>query len=270
MADAPAFQFYPSDWVMGTLTFSVAEDGAYLRCILHQWNTGAVPGDDLAALARVMRVTQAEARKLWAVVREKFHRGDDGLWRNSRLEAERQKQADYRQAKIDAGRRGGLAKGKQTPSTATVLLEANGVANGVAKPSSSSSSSSSSSKPPSTKNVEGTHTRLAPIRHPSPLAWDRQHGRHVVGFCSWVCLPQAIFDEFVNRVVGAGASEPDAVQQVREWAEGVKAAWVGRIPGDDIFAFWRNEWATTHGSNKPAASAGVDPLGGVREALRHV
>lgn len=111
---------------------------------------------------------------------------------------------------------------------------------------------------------------LTPIRHPSPLAWDRVHGRHVAGFCSWVCLPQSIFDEFVNRVIGAGASEPDAVKQVRAWAEGVRQSWAGRIPGDDIFAFWRNEWAATHGSNKPAATAGIDPLAGVREALRHV
>jgi hypothetical protein len=94
-----------------------------------------------------------------------------------------------------------------------------------------------------------------PIRHPSPLAWDRQHGRHIVGFCSWVCLPQSVFDEFVNRVIGAGATEPEAVAQVRAWAGGVRDAWAGKIPGDNIFEFWRHEWAATHGSNRPAVVA---------------
>lgn len=276
MGDAPAFQFYPSDWILGTLTFSPAEDGAYLRCVMHQWASGGVPADDRKALAGVMRVSEKDAAKLWATVSAKFQRGDDGLWRNARVEAERAKQAEYRQSRIDAGRRGGLAKAKQTPSTATVLLEANDKqaastepSKPLAKPSSSSSSSFSSSATPSTQNVEGAHTPR-PIRHPSPLAWDRVHGRHVAGFCSWVCLPQSIFDEFVNRVIGAGASEPEAVAQVRAWAEGVRKSWAGRIPGDDIFAFWRNEWAATHGSNKPAATAVSDPLAGVREALRHV
>lgn len=111
--------------------------------------------------------------------------------------------------------------------------------------------------------------QAGPIRHPSPLAWDRQHGRHVVGFCSWVCLPQSVFDEFVNRVIGAGASEPEAVAQVRAWAGGVRDAWAGKIPGDGIFDFWRHEWASTHGSNRPApVSAGQMSHGdAVRGAL---
>lgn len=111
--------------------------------------------------------------------------------------------------------------------------------------------------------------QAGPIRHPSPLAWDRQHGRHVVGFCSWVCLPQSVFDEFVNRVIGAGATEPEAVAQVRAWAGGVRDAWAGKIPGDGIFDFWRHEWASTHGSNRPAVvSAGQMSHGdAVRGAL---
>ena len=161
MADAPAFQFYPSDWILGTLTFTPAEDGAYLRCVMHQWASGGVPADDRKALAGVMRVSEKDAAKLWATVSVKFERGDDGLWRNARVEAERAKQAEYRQSRIEAGRRGGLAKGKQSFSSATVSLQAKGKQTAsetpskpLAKPSSSSSSSSSSSNTPSKSDGE--------------------------------------------------------------------------------------------------------------------
>lgn len=150
MASSPAFQFYPADWLVGTLTMSLAEEAAYLRLIGHQWSVGAIPGDDLPALARIIRVSERDAAKLWASVRNKFTKSDDGLWRNARLESERAKQQAFRDSRIEAGRRGGLAKAKQNPSTASDLLELPAstatilpVANTLAKPSSSSSSSSS-------------------------------------------------------------------------------------------------------------------------------
>jgi hypothetical protein len=108
-----------------------------------------------------------------------------------------------------------------------------------------------------------------PIRFVSPAQWARQHGQHVSGFCDWLCLPESVVDGFVRRLMGAGTEEGVARAQTLAWAKGVRQAWAGRVPGDDIFAFWRNEWAATHGSNKPAASASaVDPLAGVKEALR--
>lgn len=116
--------------------------------------------------------------------------------------------------------------------------------------------------------------QAGPIRHPSPLQWHRQHGAHVTGFCAWVCFPQTVFDEFVRRVMGAGAHEPEAIAQVRAWAEGVRHAWAGKIPGDGIFDFWRHEWAITHGSNKPAPGPAQmshgDAVRGALEAIRGV
>lgn len=95
-----------------------------------------------------------------------------------------------------------------------------------------------------------------------PAAFHKQHGSHVSGFCDFVCLPQPVFDDFLNRVIHAGASEPEADAQVRAWAESVRQAWQGRIPGADIFKFWRNEWAATHGENTPGK--GVDVTAGLR------
>lgn len=106
-----------------------------------------------------------------------------------------------------------------------------------------------------------------------PGVWDRQHASHAYrgDFCGWVCLPQAIVDGCIARAVGAGSTPQAASEAVFAWALSVKARWIasGEIPGDDIFAFWRNEWQRTHGSNKPtSAPAFADPLAGLREAER--
>lgn len=198
VGDAPAFQFYPSDWLTGTLTFSCAEDGAYLRCVMHQWATGSIPGDDLVALARVMRVTTAEAKKLWTVVGAKFERGDDGLWRNARVEEERRKQADYRQAKADAGRRGGLAKAKQTPSTASVLPVADAVAK--EKQNVASRLQSSSSVEPSQNDGSPRATRGSALIV-GPGEFDRLRKSHAfVG--ARLRVPHVLHREFVTKLGG--------------------------------------------------------------------
>lgn len=110
MPAPPSFPFYPADWLLGTLTFSLAEDGAYLRLLMHQWHTGSVPGDDLAAIARIVRVSEREARALWATLAPKFVRDEDGLWRNVRLEKQRAEKARYHEAKRVNGRKGGRPK----------------------------------------------------------------------------------------------------------------------------------------------------------------
>lgn len=105
MAQPPSFPFYPADWLLGTLTFSLAEDGAYLRLVMHQWNAGSVPGDDLAAIAKILRVSEREARPVWAAVSAKFIRGDDGGWRNARVEKQRAEKVRYHEGQAAKGRR---------------------------------------------------------------------------------------------------------------------------------------------------------------------
>lgn len=110
MAYSPAFQFYPADYTIGTKFFTPAERGAYVDCLCHQWDEGSIPGDDLRDLAVVMRCTEDEARALWVRVSKKFQRGDDGQWRNERLESEREKQRAHRETQAENGRRSAAAK----------------------------------------------------------------------------------------------------------------------------------------------------------------
>jgi len=78
-----------------------------------------------------------------------------------------------------------------------------------------------------------------------------------------MCFPEMVFADFVRLVVAAGSTELEAKTSVKTWALSVRQTWEGRIPGDGIFEFWRNEWKATHGSNKPAAGA-IDVLAGLR------
>ena len=45
MAQPPAFQFYPRDWLSssGTRTMSYAERGMYCELLSHQWLDGSIP-----------------------------------------------------------------------------------------------------------------------------------------------------------------------------------------------------------------------------------
>jgi uncharacterized protein YdaU (DUF1376 family) len=93
---APAFQFYAADFLMGTLQMTLELRGAYLTLLIHQWDAGSVPGDDLRAMGAILGVPPRHASLLWSTLGHKFTRGSDGLWRNPRLEQERAKQAAHR------------------------------------------------------------------------------------------------------------------------------------------------------------------------------
>jgi hypothetical protein len=101
------------------------------------------------------------------------------------------------------------------------------------------------------------------------LEFERAHGKHVRDFCDWLCFPQSVFDEFVRLVIAVGSSEPEAIASVTAWGQSVRQEWQrqGRIPGDNIFEFWRHAWKATHGSNKPPGGA-IDVLGGLRQVGR--
>lgn len=100
----------------------------------------------------------------------------------------------------------------------------------------------------------------------SPGAWQRQHATHALRdlCCDWVCLPQAVHDEWVRRLTAAGTTPEQAAIDIRAWVADVKARWhaSGQVPGDTIFDFWRNEWQRTWGSNRrpPAPGSGLDAL----------
>jgi len=80
----PAFQFYPDDFIGGTVDLSAEQCGGYIRLLCYQWGAGAIP-ESKEAQDRVAGCSVCDQ------VLSKFPRG-----KNKRMEAERRKQAEYR------------------------------------------------------------------------------------------------------------------------------------------------------------------------------
>jgi hypothetical protein len=100
-----------------------------------------------------------------------------------------------------------------------------------------------------TDRTPGVSYAHRPPRPASPvLEFERQHGKHVTAFCSFVCLPQTLFDGWVNRVMASGLSLEASTQQVMTFASQVRNKWQasGQVPGGDDWAFWKAAWSETY------------------------
>lgn len=87
--DAPAFDFYPERWLVGTAAMSDLEQIAYLRLLCHQWL-----GGDAGLTADPATLRRLAGKGCTAAVLAKFAGGADGRLRNARLEIIRQEQRD--------------------------------------------------------------------------------------------------------------------------------------------------------------------------------
>lgn len=112
----PSFDFYPEDFLAGTMHLHPACIGIYIRLLCFQWSHGAIPSDK----RQLMQITGAMADELdlyLSQVLNKFELCDDGLYRNARLERERDKKQKLSEARAEAGRRGGRPTTKSDSST---------------------------------------------------------------------------------------------------------------------------------------------------------
>jgi uncharacterized protein YdaU (DUF1376 family) len=133
----PAFQLYVQDFLLGVLTFSNEQVGAYMRLLCYQWSAGSIPDHD-KKIARILNETRYRSRKLWNEISSKFFLDSDGCWRNPRLEEVRRKQREYSELQAAKARLPRRRRRKSGSRSAKVrYVSGNG---------SSSSSSSSSSK----------------------------------------------------------------------------------------------------------------------------
>lgn len=103
---APAFQFYPADFVADDKVqpMDATDVGAYLLLLCAQWARGPLP-DDQDWLRKTARVAPRAWPTVWAVVSPCFNRTEAGLL-NPRLERERALQVAYREQQRVAGKLG--------------------------------------------------------------------------------------------------------------------------------------------------------------------
>lgn len=89
MAKDPAFLFYPSDWISGTMGMTFEEKGAYMELLMYQFNQGHMSGHMIARIVG----------KHWETIKHKFKQDDNGNWYNVRLELEKEKRKTYSESR---------------------------------------------------------------------------------------------------------------------------------------------------------------------------
>lgn len=112
----PSFPFYAEDYLAGTKKLTLAEKGAYVDCLMHQWHADeGIPADDPKELAAIMRCTPAAARSVWPGIASKFKLTDaDGRLRNERMEAERTAKKEWQESRRRGGEKGASARWRST------------------------------------------------------------------------------------------------------------------------------------------------------------
>jgi uncharacterized protein YdaU (DUF1376 family) len=118
---SPAFQFYPSDFIgdENVLFMSMERRGLYITLLCICWKEGSIPADP-DKISTGLHVTVEDAKAVLEMFKEPPEGEHPGRLIHKRLEEERTKQKSYREAKREAGRKGGesKAKAKQKPSKA--------------------------------------------------------------------------------------------------------------------------------------------------------
>lgn len=110
-AKSPAFQWYPSDAASDEkyAPLTCLEVGAFHLLLNYQWLNGPLP-DDAAILARLCKLDAQDFQRVWPMVGRCFPVFGDGKRASPRLEAEREFQAENREARVKAGSRGNAAR----------------------------------------------------------------------------------------------------------------------------------------------------------------
>lgn len=119
------------------------ERGLYILALCLQWGCGSLSSDDFGRLGSAM------AQPSIVRVMQKFDHGEDGRFRNARMERERKKQQSYRDERAKSGKKGAIARWEHGSANGSAIKEplAKGMANdGSPSPSPSPIKKSSASR----------------------------------------------------------------------------------------------------------------------------
>lgn len=202
---SPAFQFYADDFLAGTAEMTNEEVGAYIRLLCHQWSKGSIPGD----MDRISRMAGAMAVPSLGYVMSKFKVGEDGAYRNERLEAERMKQEQFRSIQAKNGKNGAEKRWNHGKPNGT----ANGIANGTAmatplataKPNDSSPSPSPSpnNTPPTPKGIDVAPDRFDEFWNAYPRKESKESARK-----AWRKVKPSDVDAVIRNVASRKTGDP--------------------------------------------------------------
>lgn len=109
--------WYIADYLADTAHLRAAQSGAYLHLIMHYWQRGGLPPENVQ-LAAIARMTDSEWKKARPIIEPFFQMPG---WKHKRVEEELAKSQTKYEARAAAGKKGGEAKAeaKQNSSNTT-------------------------------------------------------------------------------------------------------------------------------------------------------
>lgn len=233
---APAFQFYPRDFLAdaNVARMTAEEVGAYWLLISYCWLEGSLPNDE-TDLAMLARLAPARFKRAWERrISERFMLGDDNRLRHRRLEEERQKQEAYRSERSASGKRGAQSRWQHSSANSSAIGEP------MAADASSSAICDLRSAEEEDLLAAGTGVREIPRRVPRrEKAQPSDLGKRAAGYLlKSIRTHQPDFQCSDAKLLG-WARDLDLLHRVdkREWPRiGAVITWCHRSPAG---AFWR-------------------------------
>lgn len=119
---APAFQFYPGDFIAGTLHLDAECIGCYVLLLCRQWLDGSVPNDP-KKMALICKKTTQDFMPVWDEIKDKFVANSEGQLINQRLQDVRQQQLELSEKRSLAGSSKTPTKRKQKPNKGSKKIE---------------------------------------------------------------------------------------------------------------------------------------------------
>lgn len=105
---SPAFQFYSSDFITGTMFMSNEEVGAYIRCLCMQHQKGHLKEKEMLQICLNQEVLDS--------VMNHYKQDDEGLFYNERLDFEKEKREKFIEHQRENGKKGGRLKTQNKPN----------------------------------------------------------------------------------------------------------------------------------------------------------
>jgi uncharacterized protein YdaU (DUF1376 family) len=180
---APAFQFYPNDFLSdaNVIVMSMQERGCYITLICVCWQQGSLPSDT-DQLARFCALPVPTFRKLWPAVEKCFRASGADRLVHPRLEKERKKQREFRKLQSDKGKASAASRRATTvqPRFNSGSTEGQPDTGSPVQPKPNSSFSSSSS---SSDSSQHERVRAFPPRDKSPSEVSDDVAQRAGRFC---------------------------------------------------------------------------------------
>lgn len=242
---APAFQFYPKDFLHdgNVVVMNLAERGAYVTLLCYCWTEGSLPAD-LNRLARFCGVNTAAFKKLWPALQPCFR--VDGVTSlrliHPRLERERQKQAEFKRRQSDNGRKGGRPhkpnESQNNPSLSTGLTQTEPTKSSSFSSSSLSSDFSQERARPKAVTGGGAGVGSNPRDH----LYCRGNGTR----CSRICISEKQHAILRAKFGGDERTSDDALDAF--YAEVRSKLDPNQPIGDTPWKFWESQFAAKFGT----------------------